>query len=224
MKNSILHTEDGSSTIYSESVDDTYHSIHGAITESKMVYIENGFCYTADIFKEEIRVFEVGFGTGLNAFLTAIECQNRNTKVYYHAVEAFPVDFSLIQNLNYSKIVNQDTSHSIFVNMHNCNWDKKVKINEFFSLYKEHGKLEGVKIIPNSYNLVYYDAFGPSKQSEMWTFEMIEKVCLGIQKKGVFVTYSTCGELKRMLVKLGFNIEKLQGPPGKREVLRAVKI
>ncbi len=224
MKHAILNTEDGSSTLYNELVDDTYHSIHGAITESKMVYVENGFCYASNFEKKEIKIFEVGFGTGLNALLTASECCKRKIKVHYHSVEAFPLDTSILQNLNYSEFLEKDECDSLLANIQFCNWNEEVKINDYYSLYKEFAKLEDCEIPLNFYNVVYYDAFGPSKQPEMWSFELIEKICLGIKQNGVFVTYSTKGELKRMLVKLGFKVEKLQGPLGKREVLRAIKI
>ncbi len=225
MKNTIISTEDGSFSIYNELVDDTYHSIHGAITESQIVYIENGFCYTYKNFVDkEIRIFEVGFGTGLNALLTAIESYNNKIKVIYHTIEAFPLETNIMNELNFSEIIGGEISSQLFSKINCCKWNDIVNIHDFFSLKKEHIKLESCDILQNDYNLVYYDAFGPSKQPEMWTVELLEKVCLGLKQYGTFVTYSTKGDLKRMLKSFGFIVEKLNGPPGKREVLRAIKL
>lgn len=224
MKFEILKTDDGSSTLKNNLIDDTYHSVHGAINESRIVYLENGFHYTLKSFNTSINIFELGFGTGLNTLLTAIECNKLKIKVNYHAIEAFPIDLSVIQHLNYSEIMNDDSSKKIFSDIHQCKWNEWINISNYFSLIKEQNKLEDCKLESEKYHLVYYDAFGPSKQPEMWTYDMIYKVCSGITQNGVFVSYSTKGELKRMLKNLGFNIEKLHGPKGKREVLRAVKL
>lgn len=223
MENSLLVSEDGSSTLYNPMFDDTYHSIHGAITESNLVYIQNGFCQAEENFNSSLNILEIGFGTGLNALLTALACEKLMRKVNYQTIEAFPISIEMIKGLNYPELLNKPFAKEYFKSIHQCNWEIPIEINRFFTFWKQKTTLEQAEIIENSMDVVYYDAFGPSKQGEMWTPEILEKVALSVRKKGVFVTYSTNGVLKRVLKSLEFKVEKVQGPPGKREVLKAIK-
>lgn len=216
----IITTEDGSHTLVSSLINDTYHSVHGAIDEAELVYIKNGFKFIADKGLKEIHVLEIGLGTGLNCFLTLNKSVEFNLYVKYNAIEAFPIDIDCIENLNYA---NLKGNHDFFLQIHKSKPEEWSSITEKFSLYKQFAKVQEVKLVENTYDVVYYDAFGPDKQPEMWTIDIFSKIYSSMKSGGVLVTYSTKGDVKRALKSVGFTIEKLAGPKGKREVLRALK-
>jgi tRNA U34 5-methylaminomethyl-2-thiouridine-forming methyltransferase MnmC len=217
--NQIIKTSDGSDTIFVPELNEHYHSIHGAVQESTFIFIKNGFDFcTAD----PLRIFEIGFGTGLNALLTAIECCKGNREVNYTSIERYPVDKAIVSSLNHSDFAG-DSGKGIFNLIHSSPWNRKVNICRNFNLIKIKADLI-TEPLSGIYDLIYFDAFGPDKQPEMWTKEIFEKIARATLKNGVFVTYSAKGEVKRNLKACGFEVSLLPGPPGKRQIIRAVKI
>ena len=225
-------TGDGSQTLFVPSLDEHYHSVFGAITESMHIFIDAGLRFVAER-KDKIDILEVGLGTGLNALLTFVFVQERQIPVHYTALEKFPLPIEMSSQLNFSdqmsshfKIPNQITSHlaaRILKKIHESPWNEWIEISSYFHLHKVLADLEDYRPDSNLFDLVYFDAFGPDKQPGMWTADIFNNIYAGMKQGGVLVTYSTKGEVKRNLKNAGFFIEKLPGPPGKREILRATK-
>lgn len=219
-----LITEDGSHTLYVPELDETFHSTHGAISESNYVYLERGlkyYCETRN--KKSIRIFEVGFGTGLNAFLSAIHATSNNLLIRYESIEPFPLHCSDYNKLNYTGLIDFTDSEKLFSKIHECTWGRLVEILPEFLLQKVKVILQEYEI-HNKFDICFYDAFAPSKQPEMWNINMLEKIWNLLATDGVFVTYCAKGQLKRDLKSLGFVVESLPGPKGKFEIVRATKI
>lgn len=200
----IITTSDGSHSLLNVDLDETYHSRHGAVQESMHVFIKNGLDV---ISKEEVNVFEVGFGTGLNALLTA----HSGRKVNYTTIEAFPLSEEIYNQLNYEP-------RELLLAFHR---NSELQIANFH-FKKIHITLESI-FLDRIYDIIFYDAFAPSKQPAMWEFPMIEKVCNALTPGGLFVTYCAKGQLKRDLKTLGMEVETLAGPPGKKEMVRGTK-
>lgn len=218
MKREIIVTNDGSNSLYIPEMDETYHSVHGAIQEAKHVFIENGL----KLFQqEEIRVFEVGFGTGLNAFLSEQYSAENNVGIIYHSIEAFPVEVELIKNLNYNHLIKYNLD--VFNSIHTSDWEAESVISDTFNLTKIEAKIEDFNIELNSYDLVFFDAFGPRAQPEMWSISILQKMYDCLISKGKLVTYCAQGQFKRNLKSIGFLVENVPGPPGKREMTIATK-
>lgn len=217
--NRIITTSDGSHTIFVPELNEHYHSIHGAVQESDLVYIKNGlgFCNA-----DPLHIFEVGFGTGLNTLMTAISNYNKERIVYYTSIEKYPLPESVINKLNYHSFSGA-VGKLVFNNIHRSEWGKSEKISDNFYLKKLKCDLVTDKL-EGEYNLIYFDAFGPDKQPDMWTTEVFEKISEITTKGGIFVTYSAKGEVKRLLRSTGFKVSLLPGPPGKREMIRAIKL
>jgi tRNA U34 5-methylaminomethyl-2-thiouridine-forming methyltransferase MnmC len=215
----IIITSDGSHTLQSNLINDTYHSTNGAITEALTVYIKNGLDFCFEMHQGVINVLEIGFGTGLNAFLTAIEAERMKRKVEYYTLEPFPIDATLIKHLNYND--NYSEYPLLFNLIHETPWNKRVDITPYFSIIKLDTTLESIDFGCSQFHLVYFDAFGPDKQPEVWDEQLFSKIANQLVKNSILTTYSTKGTVKRALKNQGFVIEKLPGPPGKREVLRA---
>lgn len=212
-------TGDGSLTLYSGQFDETYHSVHGAITESQHVFIHQGFDSLA---LSEIHVFEMGFGTGLNAYLTYLRAKELNKRVYYYSVERFPVAKEVTDNLKYPMVLGF-ADDPVFETLHSAPWGQMIRIDPCFSLYKI--KADILEYTPDfNYNLVYFDAFSPKHQGELWSVELFEKIYHHMLKGGVLTTYCAKGQVRRNLQQAGFQVERLPGPPGKREMLRGIKI
>jgi tRNA U34 5-methylaminomethyl-2-thiouridine-forming methyltransferase MnmC len=219
----LIITRDGSHTLFVPELNEHYHSMYGALTESLHVFIRSGLECFSD--HSEITVFETGFGTGLNALLTALGAVRKGMKICYFALEKFPVDPALIKALNYAELLSESEKDAerIFSSIHQASWDKMIEINPFFQLKKIKGDL--CSFIPDSrYDLIYFDAFAPEKQPEMWTGEIMERLVSAMKPGGVFTTYCVKGSVKRLLRDCGLTLEKLPGPPGKREILRGRKI
>lgn len=215
----IILTEDGSHTLFVPELSEHYHSIHGAVQESRFIFINSGLKYTNS---SPVRIFEAGFGTGLNAYLTAIESSSANRKIYYTTIEKYPLSAEITGRLNYSGLF-PVAEAGLFGNIHSCPWNTPVDLTDTFTLTKIEGDL--TKTAPEGrYNLIYFDAFGPDKQPEMWTGEVFEKISAITETGGVFVTYSAKGSVQRSLKQAGFVVSLLPGPPGKRQIIRAVKI
>lgn len=217
--NQIVNTEDGSHTIFVPELNEHYHSIHGAVQESQHIFIDKGFetCKADPLF-----ILEIGFGTGLNALLTAIRSSSGYRKVYYTTVENHPLKAEITGLLNHSKYAGAN-GENIFNLIHSVPWNQRVLICENF--YLEKIKNDFTKIHLNGkYDLIYFDAFGPDKQPEMWTKELFSGIASVTNQDGILVTYSAKGEVKRSLKACGFEVTLLPGPPGKRQMIRAVKI
>jgi tRNA U34 5-methylaminomethyl-2-thiouridine-forming methyltransferase MnmC len=216
----IITTADGSHSISLPDLSVTYHSIYGAIRESRHVFIEAGLRFTLDHLAIEIlNIFEMGLGTGLNAFLTAMEAIHLKRKIYYTAVEQFPLTPGEAISLNYPEILGHA---DLFNTIHYSKWNEPVTVNEYFILEKMNTDL--LNFLPaEHFNLVYYDAFAPNAQPELWTKEIFEKLFFMLEPGGVLVTYCSKGDVRRAMIAAGFTIKKMPGPPGKREILRAFK-
>lgn len=219
MKRIIEKTADGSTTIRIPEMEENYHSHHGAIQEAEHVFIRHGLNF---IEKEDVRIFELGFGTGLNALLTLKQAGHDAKRIDYVGLEAFPVEEELINQLNYNDFIGEIFADD-FEKMHAIPWGKKVAITDTFDLTKVHQKIQDFNGEKESFDLVYFDAFGPRAQGDMWELDVIEKVADLVKPGGVLVTYCAQGQFKRHLKSLGFEVERLPGPPGKREMTRAIK-
>jgi tRNA U34 5-methylaminomethyl-2-thiouridine-forming methyltransferase MnmC len=222
MKNTIriITTEDGSHSLLNEQLNETYHSVHGAVQESTHVFIKNGLDFYIDTFlPSTIHILEIGFGTGLNAWLTLERALNKNFTIQYTAIEAFPVEDDIWKQLNYAAASQQ----LYFESLHQVAWNTWTEITANFRLRKIHTTLQQAELESDHFNLVYFDAFAPGKQPELWTFAMLKKVTDAMQAGSVFVTYSAKGQLKRDLKNLNWQVASLPGPPGKREMVRACK-
>ena len=217
--NQIIKTSDGSDTIFVPELNEHYHSIHGAVQESTFIFIQNGFDFCT---AEPLDIFEIGFGTGLNALLTAIKSSTGTREVNYTSIEKYPIDENIISSLNHSNFAGE-AGKDIFNLIHSSPWEKRINICRNFNLKKLKADFI-TKSLSGMYDLIYFDAFGPDKQPEMWTKEIFERIALVTRRSGVFVTYSAKGEVKRNLKECGFEVSLLPGPPGKRQIIRAVKI
>lgn len=212
----IITTQDGSHSLLNEQLNETYHSVHGAIQESLHVFIKHGLVFVSQR-KSSIHILEVGFGTGLNALLTL---QHSATSIQYTTLEAFPVEENIWMKLNY---VESEDSKKQFEQLHRARWNETENISSNFVLRKLHTTLQQVELELNQYDLIYFDAFAPNKQPEMWELPVLQKIANAMKSGGLFVTYCAKGQLKRDLKNAGLTVETLQGPPGKREMVRGVK-
>jgi tRNA U34 5-methylaminomethyl-2-thiouridine-forming methyltransferase MnmC len=218
----IFTTNDGSHTLQSEQFGVSYHSVHGAIRESNHVFIQNGLRMLT-VLGQKVRILELGFGTGLNAFLTYLESVQRDLRVYYQTIEAYPINIQLVHQLNYPQLLNATEFQKDFLQLHQVDWDKNLKLGATFRFQKRSCKFEDIDYT-SEFDIVYFDAFGPAAQPELWTLDMMKKVHQALRKEGVLVTYCAQGQFKRHLKELGFVVERLPGPPGKREMTRAIKL
>ena len=219
MKREIRLTSDGSSTIHLPDWNESYHSTHGAIQEAKHVFLKHGL---DAVTQSEISILEIGFGTGLNCFLTFLEAQKKNFKIDYVGVEAYPVTHEEIVKLNYITELKATSFEDIFNEIHACSWDEKHEIQPRFLLTKRQQFFKDIAD-ENQFNLIYFDAFGAEHQPELWTVAIFEKMFKALKSNGILVTYSAKGSVRRAMLEVGFTVEKLVGPPGKREMLRATK-
>lgn len=219
MERKLILTKDGSSSIYLPDLNEHYHSSHGALQEALHVFIRNGL---DQIKSDEIRIFELGFGTGLNALLTFDRALSENKKVKYTGIEAFPIEMELISALNYPDLINSNLVQ-LFLQMHTSPWDQEVELDSYFTLKKIHAKIQSYAIEENEFDLIYFDAFGFRAQSEMWEASVLSKMFRSLKPGGIMVTYAARGQFKRDLKAIGFEVVSLPGPPGKREMTKAVK-
>ena len=220
MERKIIISRDGSHTIEIPDKNVTYHSIHGAVQESMHVFIKEGLHYIINKHTiQPINIFEMGFGTGLNAFLTAIKAEEKNIQINYTAVELFPISLDEASKLNYVESLGHQ---GIFKQLHSSTPNEVASIKNTFILRKEHKDLAHYSTA-QQFNLIYYDAFAPSAQPELWTKEVFEKLYNMLLPNGILVTYCSKGDVRRAMIAAGFTVKKLPGPPGKREMLRATK-
>jgi tRNA U34 5-methylaminomethyl-2-thiouridine-forming methyltransferase MnmC len=221
MKRELVITKDGSHTLFVPELDEHYHSIFGAIQESKYVFIKEGLNY---LNRKNITIFEIGFGTGLNAILTILTAIHNNLRTDYYAIEKYPLDIETIYQLNYPELLKLNNKEKkLFYKIHETEWDKETEFNKNFRLTKIKNDITEFNI-PFSYDLVYFDAFAPDKQPEMWSKTVFQKVYNNLNHNGILTTYCAKGGVKRTLMSLGYRVESVPGPRGKREIIRAHKL
>lgn len=222
MKRRVTITADGSKTIYIEDWNEHYHSKHGAIQEARHVFIEHGFNYVISQRQcHELRLLEIGFGTGLNAYLTYLEARDKGIVVDYEGIDAYPVTQEELQQLNFSELVSSKHD-TIFDKMHSSSWESNQIIDQKFTLTKRQEFFTELHYT-SAFDLIYFDAFGSRVQPELWEKAMFKIMYDALKPKGVLVTYSAKGDVRRGMTALGFTVERLPGPPGKRHMLRATK-
>lgn len=216
----LVATSDGSHSLYLPAVDEHYHSSHGALLESRHVFIGNGYGEAAALQRNRLRVLEVGFGTGLNALLTWQGSRSARLAVAYVAIEPYPLDDDLVALLNYPEQLAVTRARAMFEAIHRCRWGSERQLDEHFRLQKCHCSFSQFEP-QGEYDLVYHDAFSPAVQPEMWTRNVFAKLAGCMSAGAVLVTYCAKGEVRRNLRSVGLEVEKLPGAPGKREMTRA---
>lgn len=232
MQRKIITTADGSKTIQIEEWNEQYHSVHGAIQEANHVYIKHGllFCYDQKSLSNEtlegsvqnISILEIGLGTGLNAFLTLLQADEHQIDIYYTGVEAFPISSNEMAALNYPETLRVREKTALFEEMHKIPWETDKRLTSYFILHKQQKLFKDITD-KDRFDLIYFDAFGARVQPELWTTSIFKIMFDALKSGGVLVTYAAKGSVRRAMQSVGFGVEKLPGPPGKREMLRATK-
>ncbi len=218
-------TEDGSHTLYVPALDEHYHSTHGAIQESKHVFIDAGL-KPKQCVSSKLNILEIGFGTGLNAFLTLLEGDKMKTEIHYTTLEQFPLSICEVEKLNYPTLLpNVENGTELFRKLHNAPWEEESSITPYFTLLKRHVDVCQKEFLTfaHQFNLIYFDAFAPDKQPDIWSEPLFETLFSFCQPHAILTTYCAKGSVRRMIQSVGFYVERLPGPPGKREMLRAIK-
>jgi len=224
MQRKLILTSDGSHSIEIPELNVTYHSVYGAIQESKHVFIEAGLKSIRPLEAVRcIRIFEMGFGTGLNALLTLIESEKYRQTIYYETVELFPLNDEEIQSLNYCRQLQRSDLQAIFEQLHNCEWEKETGITPHFKFKKSKINLLNFET-SETFELICFDAFAPTAQPELWTEEIFKKMFSILKPGGVLVTYCSKGTVRRAMQSAGFTVEKIPGPRGKREMVRGRRV
>lgn len=225
MKRKIITTKDGSKTIHIEEWNEQYHSVHGAINEANHVFIKHGLLHFFEInpsaIHSEVSILEIGFGTGLNAFLSALKANENNVKINYVGVEAYPVQPDEIAALNYIQLID-DAQEELFNSIHQSKWEAQEIMSSNFKLTKQQKFFADIQD-KNCFDIIYFDAFGARVQPELWSEAIFSLMYDALKENGVLVTYAAIGRVKRLMQDLGFTVERLEGPPGKRHMLRATK-
>lgn len=219
MEIEIKLTKDNSQTLFVPELNETYHSRHGAIQESNHVFIDAGLGYFST---KKISVLEIGFGTGLNALLSCLYAKSNKINIDYSSVELYPLKKEIIEQLNYTEII-EEASLEDFLKIHQCIWEEENKISNFFNLTKLNTSILN-DLNLNGFDVVFFDAFGPEVQPDMWSKSIFQNMYTSLKENGILVTYCAKGSVKRTLREVGFKVENLPGPPGKREMTRAIKI
>ncbi len=217
----IVLTDDGSMSVKTDHWNEQYHSVHGAIQESMHVFIEAGL---KEKWKHQnaVSILEIGFGTGLNALLTLMEANYAMKTAHYTSLEKFPLSPSIHQKLNYDKIVEAAQHTNWYQKIYQCAWEKEHTISNYFTLKKHQMQLEDCTF-NQQFDIIYFDAFSPTSQPELWTNSIFQLMYNALKKDGILVTYCAKGIVKRTIKSVGFSLESLQGPKGKREMIRATK-
>ena len=220
MERKIIQTSDGSSSVYLPQWDENYHSKHGAIQEAYHVFIKSGL----DLFKDgsKLGILEMGFGTGLNCMITYLEAKKRNLTIDYQGLEGYPLETELIFELNHLEQLKAEHETIVYQSIQTSDWDVRVKMHPQFDLNKREVMFEdyqGKEVV----DLIYFDAFGARVQPELWTETIFKKMYEALKIDGIIVTYAAKGSVRRAMQAVGFKVERLPGPPGKREMLRGIK-
>lgn len=215
----IEKTADGSYTLFVPELDEHYHSVKGALTESEHIFINMGLKHSS---APTPRILEIGFGTGLNAFLTSLEAEKDNRSIFYTTIEKYPLDMETIKLLDYPELIAPEES-KLFYSIHNAGWNSPQTISGNFTIEKIEGDFTEYRF-RNGYDIIYFDAFAPEKQPEMWSQTLFNNLYEVLNDDGILTTYCAKGAVRRMLQEAGFIVERLPGPPGgKREILRGTK-
>ncbi|WP_163932649.1 tRNA (5-methylaminomethyl-2-thiouridine)(34)-methyltransferase MnmD [Paraferrimonas sp. SM1919] len=214
-------TRDGSHTLVNPGLDEGYHAFAGAFTESVYVYIEKGLA--THPINNNVKILEVGFGTGLNAALSYQHCQQAGAELYFHTLEPFPISAQLAAKLNYPEFL-EDAGKQVFNALHQAPWQQQTDITSDFRLYKDETLLTKATLPEGHFDLVYFDAFAPKKQPSVWTMENLEQCHRALKVGGMLVSYCANGQFKRNLKALGFKLEQCEGPMGRKEMTRAIKL
>jgi tRNA U34 5-methylaminomethyl-2-thiouridine-forming methyltransferase MnmC len=222
MEREIISTKDGAKTLYIRELNESYHSNHGALQEAKHVFIENGL---KRLINCDINILELGFGTGLNLLATIDEFMktDKNHIIKYYTLEKYPVNSDEVLELSYFKLFDEEKLEKIFKKIHNCQWEEKIELlpNFFFKKIKnDFHHLDEIEL--PAINLVYFDCFGARVQPDLWEIDLVNKIKNKMTDGGLLTTYSSKGSFRRALQELNFKVEKMKGPPGKREMINAV--
>ncbi|WP_317198016.1 MULTISPECIES: tRNA (5-methylaminomethyl-2-thiouridine)(34)-methyltransferase MnmD [Butyricimonas] len=218
MHREIITTEDGSTTLHVPELNEHYHSVHGAIQESRHIFIQAGIEYYG---QNSIHILEAGFGTGLNAFLTLLNAKDNQRNVVFHSFEKYPLTEEELANLNYTTFFPAEDA-SLFKEIHSSPWEKEVEITPYFTLHKHEADFSDV-CFTEQFDIVFFDAFAPDVQPHLWSADILSKFYQALKPNGILVTYCVKGIVKQALREVGFSLKRLPGPPGKREMLRAGK-
>ena len=217
MINKLVITNDGSHSIFNPEVNETYHSKHGAIVEAEYIFIRHGF---SALNKKNLTILEIGFGTGLNALLTSQKATQKKVTINYHTMELYPVNKDKYTKLNFTDLIGMEKDD--LLDLHQSEWEKECQITDYFKLTKSKTSLENYTS-KTKFDIIYFDAFSPEKQPELWTDIIFKKMHEYLKEDGFLVTYCAKGVVKRTMKAVGFEIVVLDGPPGKRQMTRANK-
>ena len=219
MTHELIRTSDGSTSLYIPQLDETYHSVHGALQETQHVFIKNGL----QLFhNQSLSILEIGFGTGLNALATYKEHESLQLNIRYETVEAYPLSCDEASQMNFPQMLNAPALVPVFEQMHRCEWNKLITLSPSFSFKKRLQRFETINDT-DTFNLIYFDAFGARVQPKLWTMPLFEKMYQALREGGILVTYASKGSARRAMQEVGFQVEKLPGAMGKREMVRAYK-
>ena len=208
-------TEDGSTTLYHTDLDEHYHSIHGSIQEAMHVFIEAGLKKHPS---KKLKILEIGFGTGLNVLLTMLNADN--LQIEYHAIEKYKLEDDIIEKINYTDILATTNAEKWFKKIHKTAWNKEYEIEPWFILKKIEADLQEYQF-ETGYDLVYFDAFAPNKQPELWNIDIFKKLFNAMNNNAILTTYCSKGNVRRAMIEAGFNAERILGPKGKRQMIWA---
>jgi len=218
MTHELIKTSDGSTSLYIPQLDETYHSVHGALQETQHVFIKNGL----QLFEQQsISILEIGFGTGLNALVTYKEHKVLQLNIHYETVEAYPLSWDEASQMNFPQMLNAPALLPVFEQMHRYEWNKLITLSPSFSFKKRLQRFETIN--DNTFDLIYFDAFGAQVQPELWQEAIFQQMYAALKQGGYLVTYAAKGSVRRAMQACGFMVERLPGPPMKREMLRAHK-
>lgn len=220
--NQIISTQDGSHSVFSEQFGVAYHSKYGAVQETEHVFIKGALLDKIKT-QQEVAILDIGFGTGLNALMTYLSASKQTTKIQYTAIEAYPLSLEQALQLNYAEVLNlSEVEQQFFQQMHQTAWNKPIALSEDFTFTKCLQRFEEIDF-KNQFDIIYFDAFAPNAQPELWEADLLNKMYQALKHKGILTTYCAKGVFKRTLKKVGFTVEALPGPPGKREMTRGHK-
>jgi len=220
LKREIVQTEDGSHTLFVPELNENYHSIHGARQEAEHIFIKEALQFASQL-KTHLNVLEIGFGTGLNAYLTLLFAQKHDIHIRYFGIEKYPIQEKEYSLLNYAE--NDGQFYSDFLQLHQAAWENEARIHDSFLLKKEQADFRKMQLPVDFFDVVYFDAFGPDVQADLWSEEVFRIIYQSMKSGGVLTTYSVKGVVRRAMKSVGFKVEKIPGPPGKREMSRAIK-
>ena len=218
MPNKIFITDDGSHSMFSEKHGVSYHSKYGAIQETEHVFINSALRFKLP--SSSLSILDIGFGSGLNAYMSYLEAEKLNLPIQYVAIEAFPISLEQAKQLNFSEELELDPAD--FLKLHQVEWDIQNRISDKFVFEKKLMRFEEIEF-HNQFDIIFFDAFAPTAQPELWEENILQKMFNALLPKGVLTTYCAKGVVKRTFKKVGFEVQSIPGPPGKREMIRAIK-